>query len=49
MVTAGEGYAVTLTALDFAGWTLATVIPEAEFSARSRRPSGACLSAWSFS
>ena len=31
MVTAGEGYAVTLTALDFAGWTLATVIPEAEF------------------
>src|SRR6476660_9403278 len=31
MVTAGEGYAGTLTALDFAGWTLATVIPEAEF------------------
>ena len=31
MVTAGEGYAVTLTALDFAGWTLATVIPEEQY------------------
>jgi adenylate cyclase len=27
----GNAYAVTLTPLDFAGWTLATVIPEAEF------------------
>jgi adenylate cyclase len=31
MITAGEGYAVTLTTLAFPGWTLATVIPEAEF------------------
>jgi adenylate cyclase len=31
MITAGDGYAVTLTTLAFAGWTLATVIPEAEF------------------
>ena len=31
MIAAGEGYAVTLTTLAFAGWTLATVIPEAEF------------------
>jgi adenylate cyclase len=31
MVTAGDGYAVTLTALAFPGWTLATVIPETEF------------------
>ena len=31
MVTAGDGYAVTLTTLAFPGWTLATVIPEAEF------------------
>ena len=30
-VTAGDGYAVTLTTLAFPGWTLATVIPEAEF------------------
>jgi len=27
----GNGYAVTLTPLTFPGWTLATVIPEAEF------------------
>jgi adenylate cyclase len=31
MVTSGDGYAVTLTTLAFPGWTLATVIPEAEF------------------
>jgi adenylate cyclase len=31
MIAAGDGYAVTLTTLAFAGWTLATVIPEAEF------------------
>jgi adenylate cyclase len=32
MVAAGgDGYAVTLTTLAFPGWTLATVIPEAEF------------------
>ncbi len=31
MVTGGEAYAVALTALAFPGWTLATVIPEAEF------------------
>jgi adenylate cyclase len=31
MITAGEGYAVTLTTLAFPGWTLATVIPESEF------------------
>ena len=31
MVSAGDGYAVTLTTLAFPGWTLATVIPEAEF------------------
>ena len=31
IVTAGDGYAVTLTTLAFPGWTLATVIPEAEF------------------
>jgi adenylate cyclase len=31
MVRAGDGYAVTLTTLAFPGWTLATVIPEAEF------------------
>ena len=30
-VAAGNAYAVTLTPLDFPGWTLATVIPEAEF------------------
>ncbi len=30
-VAGGEAYAVTLTALAFPGWTLATVIPEAEF------------------
>jgi adenylate cyclase len=29
--TAGNAYAVTLTPLAFPGWTLATVIPEAEF------------------
>src|SRR5271155_2882367 len=31
MITEGDGYAVTLTTLAFPGWTLATVIPEAEF------------------
>jgi adenylate cyclase len=31
MVTADVGYAVTLTTLAFPDWTLATVIPEAEF------------------
>ena len=31
MVRAGDGYAVTLTTLAFPGWTLVTVIPEAEF------------------
>ena len=31
LAVAGEGYAVTLTPLDFLGWTLVTVIPEAEF------------------
>src|SRR6516162_11467356 len=31
MVAARDGYAVTLTKLAFPGWTLATVIPEAEF------------------
>jgi adenylate cyclase len=31
LVTAGDAYAVTLTPLAFPGWTLATVIPEAEF------------------
>ena len=31
MLAAGNGYAVNLTPLDFAGWTLATVIPEEEF------------------
>jgi adenylate cyclase len=31
IVTAGNAYAVTMTPLDFPGWTLATVIPEAEF------------------
>jgi adenylate cyclase len=31
MITAGDGYSVTLTTLAFPGWTLATVIPEAEF------------------
>jgi adenylate cyclase len=31
MVSAGDGYAVTLTTLAFPGWTFATVIPEAEF------------------
>ena len=30
-VAGGSAYAVTLTPLDFPGWTLATVIPEAEF------------------
>ena len=30
-VAGGEAYAVTLTRLAFPGWTLATVIPEAEF------------------
>jgi adenylate cyclase len=30
-VAAGHAYAVTLTPLTFPGWTLATVIPEAEF------------------
>ena len=30
-LAAGEAYAVTLTPLAFPGWTLATVIPEAEF------------------
>ena len=30
-VSAGNAYAVTLTPLDFTGWTLATVIPEEEF------------------
>jgi adenylate cyclase len=30
-VAAGNAYAVTLTPLAFPGWTLATVIPEAEF------------------
>ena len=30
-VTGGDAYAVTLTPLAFPGWTLATVIPEAEF------------------
>jgi adenylate cyclase len=30
-VAAGDAYAVTMTPLDFPGWTLATVIPEAEF------------------
>jgi adenylate cyclase len=30
-ITAGDAYAVTLTTLAFPGWTLATVIPEAEF------------------
>ena len=31
LVAAGEAYAVTLTPLKFPGWTLAIVIPEAEF------------------
>ena len=31
LVVAGDAYAVTLTSLGFPGWTLATVIPEAEF------------------
>ena len=31
LVAAGNSYAVTLTPLTFPGWTLATVIPEAEF------------------
>src|SRR5258708_21963731 len=31
LVAAGNAYAVTLTPLTFPGWTLATVIPEAEF------------------
>src|SRR5216684_3974465 len=31
LVTAGSAYAVSLTPLAFPGWTLATVIPEAEF------------------
>ena len=31
LVAAGNAYAVTLTQLAFPGWTLATVIPEAEF------------------
>ena len=31
LLAGGNAYAVTLTPLDFAGWTLATVIPEAEF------------------
>jgi adenylate cyclase len=31
LVADGNAYAVTLTPLAFAGWTLATVIPEAEF------------------
>ena len=31
LIAAGEAYAVTLTPLAFPGWTLATVIPEAEF------------------
>ena len=31
LVAAGDAYAVTLTPLNFPGWTLATVIPEAEF------------------
>jgi adenylate cyclase len=31
LASAGEAYAVTLTPLAFPGWTLATVIPEAEF------------------
>jgi adenylate cyclase len=31
LVAAGQSYTVTLTPLAFPGWTLATVIPEAEF------------------
>jgi adenylate cyclase len=31
LVATGDAYAVTLTPLNFPGWTLATVIPEAEF------------------
>jgi len=31
LVAGGNAYAVTMTPLAFAGWTLATVIPEAEF------------------
>ncbi len=31
LVAAGDAYAVTLTPLAFPGWSLATVIPEAEF------------------
>jgi adenylate cyclase len=31
LVAAGDAYAVTMTPLNFPGWTLATVIPEAEF------------------
>jgi adenylate cyclase len=31
LIAAGDAYAVTLTPLAFPGWTLATVIPEAEF------------------
>ena len=31
LVASGDAYAVTLTPLNFPGWTLATVIPEAEF------------------
>ena len=31
LIAAGDAYAVTLTPLVFFGWTLATVIPEAEF------------------
>src|SRR5262249_45091067 len=34
LVAAGNAYAVTLTPLAFPGWTLATVIPEAEFLGR---------------
>jgi adenylate cyclase len=31
LLASGDAYAVTLTPLNFPGWTLATVIPEAEF------------------
>jgi adenylate cyclase len=31
LIAAGDAFAVTLTPLTFPGWTLATVIPEAEF------------------
>ena len=37
----GAAYEVALTPLPFPGWSLATVIPEAEFLARSKPRCGA--------